>query len=314
MMFDAAIVGGGPAGASCALWLKQLGFEPVVIDKNKTCGGLQLLSPYTNTWIATTTNAHGGDVAKAMHENMLTHKISMRMEAQVKSVSFVDGGAQIALSTGEKISTRLVVLAGGVVPKSGGLASRIGLLIGPGHAVENTNFTGAKVAILGGGDNAFENYCFAKERGAAIVKIFARTLRARAERLEQVPPEHVTVGNYDFEVKENQINGDRFDHILVLYGYEVSQQSLFGLELAMRTDGLVATNDDCLTSNKLVYAIGEIAGRMHPCCVTSMADGVVAAKAIQRRLEASAIARYFGITKRAMSLGSHALKSELIAS
>ena len=25
--FDAAIVGGGPAGVSCAIWLKQLGFK-----------------------------------------------------------------------------------------------------------------------------------------------------------------------------------------------------------------------------------------------------------------------------------------------
>ena len=33
-----------------------------------------------------------------------------------------------------------------------------------------------------------------------------------------------------------------------------------------------------------VYAIGEVAQRMHPCVVTAFADGVVAAKAIQAQL------------------------------
>jgi thioredoxin reductase (NADPH) len=56
-MFDATIVGAGPAGSSCALWLKQLGFSPVIIDRNDQCGGLQLLNPYLNTWIATSTDS-----------------------------------------------------------------------------------------------------------------------------------------------------------------------------------------------------------------------------------------------------------------
>lgn len=301
-MFDVAIVGAGPAGVSCALWLKQLGFKPVVIDKAKTCGGLQLSNPYSNTWIATTRNSTGGDVAQLMHENLNSHGVEMRMGAEVISASFEKDKATVLLASGEKIISRLLVLATGVVPKTGGLASRLGLLLGPGHAIANTNFVGAKVAILGGGDNAFENYGFAMDRGAASVQIFARSLRARAEQLERVPPEYVMVGDYSLNANKNTVNGEAFDQILVLYGYEVSPKALLGLDFAMRTDGFVSTDGNCQTSNPFVYAIGEIAGRMHPCCVTSMADGVVAAKAIQRRLESSALSRYTGMVKRIAAL------------
>lgn len=222
-------------------------------------------------------------------------------------MSFTSDKCQLMLTTGEQITSKLLILAGGVTPRTGGLSSRLGLLIGPGHAIANTDFTGAKVAILGGGDNALENASFAMNRGASSVHIFARSIRARAEQLEQVPPENVTVGDYQFDERENTVNGIRFDHILVLYGYEVHQKSLLGLDLAMRPDGYVSTNQDCLTSHKSVYAIGELAGRMHPCCVTSMADGVVAAKAIQRRLEASAVTKYINMTKRVVSLGAAAM-------
>jgi 2-polyprenyl-6-methoxyphenol hydroxylase-like FAD-dependent oxidoreductase len=30
-----AVVGGGPSGMSCALWLKHLGFVPILIEKNE---------------------------------------------------------------------------------------------------------------------------------------------------------------------------------------------------------------------------------------------------------------------------------------
>ena len=296
-MFDVAIVGAGPAGVSCALWLKQLGFKPVVIEKNATCGGLQLLNPYLNTWIATTHNASGGDVAHEMHKNLLAHSVELRMQSEVVAATVSDR-VTVVLKSGEEIASRLLVLATGVVPRTGGLAARVGMLLGPGHAIANTNFVGAKVAILGGGDNAFENYGFAVNRGAASVRIFARSLRARAEQLERVPPEHVTVGRYVLDADKNTINGEAFDQILVLYGYEVNSKALLGLDLAMRPDGYMSTDANCLTSNSLVYAVGEIANRMHPCCVTSMADGVTAAKAIQRRLESTAVSRYVGLVKR----------------
>lgn len=301
-MFDVAVIGAGPAGVSCAIWLKQLGFTPVVVEKNSTCGGLQLLNPYSNTWIATTKNATGGDVAQALHENLVQLGISMQMGVEALSASFTVDVTSIKLSNGDELQSRLLVLASGVTPKTGGLASRIGILLGPGHAIANTNFVGAKVAILGGRDNAFENYGFAKNRGAHSVQIFARSIRARVEQLEKVPPDDVTVGTYRLNAEENSVNGERFDHILVLYGYEVSRNSLLGLDLAMRTDGFISTDADCKTSHPNVYAIGEVAGRMHPCCVTSMADGVVAAKAIQRRLESTVVSRYIGMVKRIVSL------------
>lgn len=297
-MHDAIIVGAGPAGVSCALWLKQLGFAPVVVDRNETCGGLQLSNPFTNTWIASSANAYGKDVADSMHTNMVRHGVDMRLGAIAREASATQDGWKVRLSDGNSVNGRFLVLATGVTPKTGGFTQRLGMIVGPGPNVAKTEFEGAKVAILGGGDSAFENYMLAKKRGAKSVSIFARTLRARKEMLEQACPEDVIVGNYVVDDAARTVNGITYDQIVVLYGYEASKVALLGLELGMRTDGFVHTDDFCQTTIESVFAIGEIARRAHPCCVTAMADGVVVAKELQRRLEADFAARFAGAARR----------------
>lgn len=307
MKIDVIIIGAGPAGASCAIWLKQLGFEPLLVDKNDRCGGLQLSNPYTNTWIATSAGVRGADVAKSIQDNIDQHQVATRLGTAAESAAVVSDHVSVRLATGEVLHAPYLVLAGGVAPKSGGFASRLGLLVGPGNAVAATDFSNAKVAILGGGDSALENYSFIKARQASQVKVFARSLRARAEMLDKVNPEDVCLGNYEVDPDARTVNGERFDTILVLYGYEAHESSLLGLRPLLRPDGFVFTDPNCQTSLERVFAVGELAQRAHPCCVTSMADGVVAAKALQRLLESGKRAQFLGSAKRLGSLISKAV-------
>jgi len=43
-----AIIGGGPAGMSCAIWLKNFGLYPIIIEKSKQLGGSQNLNAFHN--------------------------------------------------------------------------------------------------------------------------------------------------------------------------------------------------------------------------------------------------------------------------
>jgi thioredoxin reductase (NADPH) len=62
LKFDAVVIGGGPAGASCALWLKLLGFSPTIIEERSRLGGLQNDSPYQNDWITPLVGLSGREV------------------------------------------------------------------------------------------------------------------------------------------------------------------------------------------------------------------------------------------------------------
>lgn len=300
--FDALIVGAGPAGVSCGIWLQQLGFKAALIDRNAQCGGLQLLNPWTNTWIASSAGVTGADVAQALHANAVRHGCTLYLGETAKTACREDAVWAVTLGSGALLRATCLVLAGGVSPKTGGLRARAALLIGPGPQVASTNFDGSRVAILGGGDSAFENYHFVTERGAREVHVYARTLRARAQLLDGVPPEAVRLGDFAFDDANSTVNGVPYDRVLVLFGYEANKSSLLGLEPALHANGFVQTDGDCLTSLPRVWAIGELAQRAHPCCATAMADGVVAAKAIQRDLEDARSTRYRNMALRSAGL------------
>jgi thioredoxin reductase len=147
------------------------------------------------------------------------------------------------------------------------------------------------VAVLGGGDNAFENYAYVRNRGAREVHLYARTVRARPQLVTAVDKSGLSVGEYTVDPVARTVDGKRYDLILLFYGWE--PQAGFADALHLRRDARGYIMTDAATAQASapgVYAIGEVANRMHPCVVTSMADGVVAAKAIQAELEKDAAA------------------------
>src|SRR5690348_15541034 len=42
------IIGGGPAGMSCALWLHNFGLRPIIVERESALGGMARRSPYPN--------------------------------------------------------------------------------------------------------------------------------------------------------------------------------------------------------------------------------------------------------------------------
>lgn len=289
--FDAVVVGGGPAGASCALWLKLLGFRPSIVERRSRLGGLQIESPYRNDWIAPLPGVTGQQVAENIHRNIMAHDIPCFLKAEVKSLRKGQREFFMRIESAEgvrQLSARHVVLASGVRPRDGGFRAVPKVLIGPGTKIANTDFSGKTVAVLGGGDNAFENFQFIRQRGAAEVHIYARTIRARREFVDKVQKPHVTVGSYSVDTERMTVSGRAYDFIVVLYGWVPNVGFAGALDLKLDSRGFIATDPQTAeTSLTDLFAIGEVAQRMHPCCVTSMADGVVAAKEIQYRLEAA---------------------------
>lgn len=307
--YDCTVIGAGPAGVSCAIWLKQLGFSVCIVDKNEKAGGLQIQNAYTNTWIASSFDIKGADVVEALGQNLIKFKIDSFFNTEVISVCGNFGNFETTTAKGLKINSKTVVMATGTTANTGGLTDRVGLIVGTGEKVAARNFEGKKIAILGGGDSAFENYKFVKEKRPSSLKIFARTLRARAALLEHASPDDVFEGSYTYDEKTNSINGEIFDEVIVCYGFTVNEKALLGLSLALKKGGFVQTDANCQTSIEGIYAIGEITNNLHPCCVTSMAEGVIASKAIQRSLEQSLQAEFKGKLKRFVNLTKTFLKN-----
>lgn len=285
-VWDAAIIGAGPAGASCALWLKLLGFQAIVIDQQPGAGGRLLDSPYDNPWIAVAEpGATGAHLAHTMSGNLRRENVDCLFAAHVEYVQREGAGFRVAMAHGHGISAQTVVLATGLGTATGGLPTAENVFFGPGRAVFDLALEGKRVAILGGGDNAFDHAAIAVRRDAADVHVFARTLRARSALIAAVPEVSIIRGAYEADTRQRRVNGTTFDVILVMYGFAPRMLDLRGLAPDRDEAGCIRTDPrSAETSEQGLFAIGDLAARGHPSVPTALADGVTAAKAIERLL------------------------------
>ncbi|MGE8675631.1 MAG: NAD(P)/FAD-dependent oxidoreductase [Achromobacter kerstersii] len=295
-LHDAVIVGGGPAGASCALWLARLGLSPLLVEASVRLGGLSSDNPFSDDWIAVLPGVTGQQVAANIDTSVRAANVPLRLETRVTRVLPCKGGIQATLAgpDGEtSVRGRTLVIASGVrakgLPDHPPGANWPGVLIGPGSPIVAQDYSGLSVAVLGGGDNAFENYVYVRNRGARAVHLYARSVRAQQQWVTRAGRDGVRIGPYTVDPATRSVDGRQYDLILVFYGWEPQAAFADSLQLARDERGYIRTDfATAETSVPDIYAVGEVAHRMHPCVVTSMADGVVAAKAIQRRWERAA--------------------------
>jgi len=313
-IWDAIVVGAGPAGASCAVWLKQLGFDPLLLESASEPGGLLRSNSYLDVWTVTSPDQTGQDMARQLARQVEISGVQLRCNARVIRVEhdgtcftvsyqldavrepgqsdrgqtcLIERAANLVVASGVRARAphdmRSVACFDQHVDSQGDPCAEV--LIGPGEHIMNHDFEGLSVAILGGGDNAFENYLFVKSRGASSVRIYARTVRAQHQFVRQVPGDDVCLGAVTFDPRQRSVNGQTYDRVLVFYGWQANVEFLDDISIKRDVRGFLEV--DPLTAQTSVaglYAIGEVTQRMHPCVPTAMADGVVAAKAIERRL------------------------------
>ena len=289
MSLDALILGGGPAGCACALWLKQLELEVALIERAERLGGLQTTSPYPNTWIPGMIGKTGIDLARDMERHLKLVGVPLLTGCEPTRIRPSADGFAIDIDRRSEptIEAAHLVVATGVEPIDGGFVASPDVLIGPGAAIDGHDFRGKSVAILGGGDNAAENFGFIAAKSPARMVLFARHVTARPPLLRRVPVEARRIGPYEVDIDHRTVieNGksERFDVLVVLYGWQARIPAPV-LELGPVRDarGFLATDAERRTSIPRMWAIGEVTQALHPCCITSMSDGVTAAKGIER--------------------------------
>jgi len=292
-IFDALVIGAGPAGVSCAVWLARLGFSPALVEASARIGGLCLTHSYLDGWNASLPQQTGEQTANNLALSVAQASIPVYLSYSVARIwQYEQVFYAINQPHKHALRARHLVLATGVQARRlpGFPADIPGILTGPGAHVLAQDFRGKTLAVLGGGDNAFENALYAMQHGAKQVHIIARSIRAQRQFVQRMPAAQVLRhNNVTVSPDPLTVNGKPYDLVLVCYGWEPCVPACQGLPLQRDTHGFLQTAPHTAqTSVPGVYAIGEVARRQHPCVVTAMADGVVAAKAIQARLECNA--------------------------
>jgi thioredoxin reductase (NADPH) len=312
------IIGGGPAGMSCALWLHNYGFHPVIVEREAALGGMARLSPYPDEWLLGQLDGSAREHAAKFAGHIRKLAIETWLDAQPRRLSLAGDGSfrleVVRSGQGEvqSLSSAAVVIAAGTrfrgenwldqVANARGFAAAGRIHLGPAAIGEAKLDAGEHVAVMGGGDNAFDIARRLAENGVRVTLVM-RSQAPKAQPLlvdrlrdyESSGMATVLAGRTVLALEDagakvrvrlddgNTITADR---IVLLFGYQPNSDEPWLAELAPATDahGYIVVDDNMETSCRSVFAVGDISNPMHPCIATAIAAGTMAARAIQKRL------------------------------
>ena len=310
------IIGGGPAGMSCALWLHNYGMHPVIIEKEGALGGMARLSPYPNEWLL-------GQCGKSARENAAEfagHIRELAIEtwlggAPQRLRGEHDGRLRLDVAAADAAtrswSSPAIVIATGTrfageewlnhVENARRVAAAGRLHVGAAAVGELSLDSGSHVAVIGGGDNAFDVSRMLAESGVRVTIV----MRSKAPRAQPVLVERLrrhqasgmatvmaertveALGGGASKVRV-RLDGDdiEVDHVILLFGYRPNANEPWLAELALATDplGYLVVDGNMETSCRGVFAVGDVSNPAHPCIATAIASGTVAARTIEQRL------------------------------
>ena len=306
-IYDAVIVGGGPAGLSAAIYLARAKCKVLVIEKEKVGGQITITADVVN--YPGTGKVSGSELAAQMEaqargfgaEFITAEVIGLKLEQDIKELETTAGTVE-ALS---------VILATGANPRKVGFYGEKkfqGRGVAYCATCDAEFFAGMDIFVIGGGLAAVEESMFLSRYGKSVT-ILVRSDKFRAPQtavdalanypnisvrfntvVERVGGETM-ISYADFrDEKTGKIehymakDGETFG-VFVFAGY-IPNTGLFREHVALNEQGYVITNEEKETNVKGVFAAGDVCIKTLRQVVTAVSDGAVSAVAAERHAAA----------------------------
>ncbi|MBK8814234.1 MAG: FAD-dependent oxidoreductase [Methylococcaceae bacterium] len=314
------IIGGGPAGMSCALWLKQLGLVPIIIEMNSSLGGQLLQIDRINRWVLGVVNKTSREIGLSYIDHINSEGINVMAQSRIVSLTTDSKGFELVIDQAcnvRPVDVRGLVIATGVrvigderfndIPGFQSVHEKGLISFFPLDHLDKLELLKQKtVAVIGGGNNAYYTALDAAKSGATVYLLVRSKPKARNHVQKEaeffIEKKIITVftesqvsefrqqgGRMAIHVAGNNLSTERLevDRVFVRAGFAANSDFMNTFEALSginKQGGYIETDDKKRTSIPWVYAIGDIANPRYQSLVAAIADGAVAAQDISDRL------------------------------
>jgi len=310
------VVGAGPAGLSCALWLHNLGLRVWLIDSSTRMGGLQNLNTLANDWVL----GHIGQTGPQLAAQFARHvaALPVRTSLGVSHFEAWRSGSHWTVRVHSEEDTAqtscaAVVLATGTRVRgreslrdvSGVEAVEQHLRYGPAAFEGVADAARGRTLIVGGGDNAVENARMLVEQGGEVLVLARSSFRAQAglfavlqghprvrclspaRLLALLPQAHGFRAEFSGPQGVESIQAERL-HVLTGYEPNSDFSANFAIDIWQRLqhDAQAYLHVDACgrCGPEWMYAAGDLCNPAFPSVVSAIAQGASVAKIIERDL------------------------------
>jgi thioredoxin reductase (NADPH) len=299
--FDVIIVGAGPAGLSAAIYASRARLKTLVLDES-VAGGQMKTTHKVSNYPGFPEDVKGTDLAKAFSRQAERFGAKIRRAIEITGHDLSGPVKTFELDEEDLVEAPAVIIATGAKPRELGVEgeSRFrGRGISYCATCDGAYFDGKEIHVIGGGNSAVEESLFLTQfaRKVTIVHQFdhfqAEPVSA-AEALENPKIEVIWdseprafVGDSQLDklriqnVKTEEVRELATDGVFIFVGYTPRTDLVKGL---VRTNewGYVETKEDMSTEVSGVYVAGDIRSKRFRQITTAVADGTIAALAVQK--------------------------------
>ena len=334
---DVAIVGGGPAGCTCALYTSRADLKTVILDKNPAVGALAITSHIAN-YPGVDRSMTGQELLDQMRKQAEDYGTDYR-RAQVFMIDIEENEdsqetTKVVYTPDVMVRARALVLATGAMgratPPFPGEEEYLGQGVSYCATCDGAFYRDSEVAVYGATLEAVEEAMFLTKFASTVhwitpIDVLATAETTAVERNRMIDQDQVVellerenVKHWSKTrlisvegdasgvtgVKVRQV-GEGEDEVIpvegaFIYGAGGGSKPITDFiqnKVAFNEDGGVTVNDEMETSVKGVFAIGDIRNTSFKQVVVAASDGCIAAMAIDKYLKGRKIVKVDWIHK-----------------
>ncbi len=288
-MYDVIVIGMGPAGMNAALYAKRSGLNVLMFEKSSP-GGLLNKTNIVDNYLGYE-NIAGPDLATKMFFHTQEQEIPYRIE-EVEDI-ILESDKKIVITTEGTYETKAIIICGGRSPRKPDIEGEEeleGKGISYCAVCDAPLYKGKKVAVIGGGNSAFEEGIFLSDF-ASEVYILNRSDALKADDVLQEKASEKDNIKVMMNTKIEKINtesdviksvilstGEELEvgGIFVYIGYEPTTEYLKKLDI-LTDEGYIDTDEAMRTKVKGIYAAGDTVKKDLYQIITAASEGAVAA-------------------------------------
>ncbi|QDZ83859.1 NAD(P)/FAD-dependent oxidoreductase [Bacillus sp. ALD] len=274
---DVLIIGGGPAGISAAVWCKRLGVECLLLEEQAQLGG-QLFTIYNEIIDYPGIQAENGiEMQRKMVQHFMDMDCLYEVNTKVNSIDERSKTVKVKQQETEKeIGYTYLILATGSSQRKLGVPGEQ-QMTDRGEvysaSADGERLKGKRVALIGGGDRAFEGAHLLASQAKQVYLIHRSThFKAREQYVEKVLSDpgvkvmtdtevtaihgkhHVT--SIDLKSKNSECKNLSVDAVLIRLGIAPNVE-LIKEKVTTTQSGLIVINEVHQSSDPAIYAIGD---------------------------------------------------------
>ena len=293
-IYDTIIIGGGPAGYTAALYAARGGLDTLLVER-MSVGGQMTLTGDIDNYPGFDEGIDGFTLGMKMQKG--AERFGAKTEyAEVSSVDFSGDIKRIRTESGNFLS-KTVIIAAGANPRELGIEGEqefIGKGVHYCAHCDGRFYKDKTVAVIGGGNSAVADALYLSRLVKKVYLIHRRdTLRAekiyheplmKAENVEFLWDSTVSEFIADTRVtgiKVRNVKTDAMkeiscDGVFISIGRSPATDFLKG-KIQLDEKGYIIADESTRTSEKGIFAAGDIRTKALRQVVTAAADGAVAA-------------------------------------